>query len=134
MALIECKLARLLMSETSDQQIIYLKEKEGNRQFPIVIGLFEVYAIHRFINKEPPPRPLTHELIGGILSELDIQIEKVVVNDLREGTFYGRLHLVQNGISYDIDARPSDCIALSALSGAPIFVEEHVLDEVAPPE
>jgi bifunctional DNase/RNase len=131
MAAVECKLSKILMSETSDHQVIYLKEKDGPRFFPIMIGIFEVYAIHRIINKEPPPRPLTHELIGSILGSLSIEVERVIVNDLVDGTFYARLMLRHGGEVYDVDSRPSDAITLAVQSGAPIFVEEQVLDEVA---
>jgi bifunctional DNase/RNase len=128
---IECKLSKILMSETNDHQVIYLKEKGGPRYFPIMIGIFEVFAIHRIINKEPPPRPLTHELIGNIFEALSVEVERVVVNDLVDGTFYARLVLGQNGRSFEVDSRPSDAITLAVQRNAPIFVEEHVLDEVA---
>jgi len=131
MAAVECELSQVVMSEQHDRHIIVLKEKEGKRKFPIIIGLFEVFAIHRFINKEPPPRPMTHELLGNILGELDIELERVTVTELRNMTFYARILFRRDGEVFDVDSRPSDAIALAVLKGAPIFVEESVLDQAA---
>jgi len=124
---VECRLAKIVMSENHDRQIVVLEQKDGSRKFPIIIGFFEVFAIHRFVNNETPPRPLTHELIGNICRGLDIQIEKIIINDLRDMTFFARLVLKQDGRSYEVDSRPSDAIALAAQMGAPIFVEEEVI-------
>lgn len=131
MAEIECNLAKVVMSESRDHQVIVLKEKDGSRRFPIIIGFFEVFAIHRFIHNEIPPRPLTHELVGNILRSLDAGIEKVVVNDLKDMTFHAKIVLSQNGRNVEVDSRPSDAIALAVQTGASIFVEEHVLEEAA---
>lgn len=131
MALVECKLSRVVMSEVHDHHIIVLQEKEGERKFPIIVGFFEVHAIHRTINSEPPPRPLTHELLGTVLKELGVTVDRVVVNDLREGTFYARLLLKQDGKEFDMDSRPSDAIALAVQAQAPIFVDERVLERAA---
>jgi bifunctional DNase/RNase len=116
------------MSEGHDQHVVVLKERDGDRQFPILIGMYEVYAIHRTVNDRPPPRPMTHELFGNVLHSLDVTIEKVIVNDLKQNTFYARLMLRQDGKTYDVDSRPSDAIALAVQTGAPIFVEEAVLE------
>ncbi|MHC4480265.1 MAG: bifunctional nuclease family protein [Planctomycetota bacterium] len=131
MALVRCELARVVMSESRLHQVIVLKEKVGERKMPIVIGLSEVFAIHRVVNDEPPPRPLTHELFGHVLDALGVSIQRIVVNALNEGVYYGRLVLKQNGQTYDIDSRPSDAIALAVQKGAPIFVEEEVLESAA---
>ena len=128
---VECRLAKVVMSESHDRQIIVLQQKDGERQFPIIIGFFEVYAIHRFVNNEPPPRPLTHELIGNILSSLDVSVDRVVVNDLKDLTFYARIFLKQRDEVFEVDSRPSDAIAIAVQAGAPIFVEEHVLDQAS---
>ena len=127
MPLVECQLSKVVMSESHDRQIVVLEEKDGNRRFPIIIGFFEVFAIHRFVNDETPPRPLTHELIGNICEGLDITIDRIVVNQLKNMTFYARLILEQNGETYDVDSRPSDAIALAMQVDAPIFVEEDVI-------
>lgn len=124
------------MSETRDHQVIVLREKDGSRQMPIVIGVFEVFAIHRTLNEEPPPRPMTHELFGNVLDTLGVKIERVIINDLRtisnlpSKTFFGRLILKRDGDTYDVDSRPSDAIALAVQKKAPIFVEESVLEEI----
>jgi bifunctional DNase/RNase len=129
MALVECELARVVMSETQDRQFVVLKEKDGERRMAIVIGPYEVFAIHRVINDQPTPRPLTHELLSSVLDALGVKIEKVVICDLRSSTFYGRLILTRDGETYDLDSRPSDAIVLAVHKGAPIFVEEAVLEE-----
>jgi len=131
MPLVECRLAKIVMSETHDRQAVVLEEVEGDRQFPIIIGFFEVFAIHRTVNNEPLPRPLTHELFGNVLKELGITIDRVVVCDLRDATFYARLILKQDGREFDVDSRPSDAIALAVQTGAPIFVEESVIEKVS---
>jgi len=131
MAAVECELARVVMSEQHDRQIIELKEKEGERRFPIVIGIFEVHAIHRVVNNEPPVRPLTHELLSSILRELNVTVERVIVNDLRDWTFFARIILKQNGKTFDIDSRPSDAMALAVHTNAAIYVEERVLEEAS---
>jgi len=131
MAPVECELAKVVMSENQDRQVIILEEKEGGRQLPIIIGLFEVFAIHRFLNDEPPPRPLTHELVGNIFREMNASVEKVIVNDLKDMTFYARLFISQDDTTYEVDSRPSDGIALAVQASAPILVEESVLEEAA---
>ncbi len=133
MGAVECKLARIVMSETGDHQVVVLKEKDGERALPIAIGPFEVFAIHRVINDEPPPRPMTHELFGSVLDTLGVTIERVVVTELRDMVYYGMLVLRQNGNTFDVDTRPSDAIALAVQKGAPIFVDSTVLDDAGQP-
>ncbi|MFP4176807.1 MAG: bifunctional nuclease family protein [Planctomycetota bacterium] len=131
MAEVPCRLAKIVMSEDRDRQVVVLEEQEGDRQFPIIIGFTEIFAIHRAINGEPPPRPLTHELIGNICSDLDVELDRVVVNDLKDMTFYARLILHHDGEKLDLDSRPSDAIALATQFGAPIYVEEEVLEHAS---
>jgi hypothetical protein len=131
MSLVECQLSRVVMSEGHDQHVVVLQEKDGDRKFPIIIGLFEVYAIHRTLNDRPPPRPMTHELLGDILRHLNVNVERVIINDLRHGTFFGRLILSREGETFDIDSRPSDAIAIAVQGEVPIFVEDHVLAEAS---
>ncbi len=131
MALIDCRLSKVVMSESHDRQIIVLEETEGTRKFPIIIGFLEVFAIHRFVNNEVPPRPLTHELVGNIMEKLDIKLERVVVTELKDMTFYADLVLSQDGKERHIDSRPSDAIALAVQSGAPIMVDEEVINQAA---
>lgn len=131
MALVECELTQVVMSETRHHQVIVLKEKDGERKMPILIGVSEVFAIHRIINDEPPPRPLTHELFGQVLDVLGVSVQRVVISELSQGTYFGRLILSRNGQTFDVDSRPSDAIVLATQKGAPIFVEETVLEEAA---
>ena len=131
MPLVECRLAKVVMSENHDRQVIVLQQKDGDRKFPIIIGFFEAFAIHRFLNNNIPPRPLTHELIGGIMAALSVTVERVVVNDLKDDTFYARLFLRQQDRSFEVDSRPSDAIAIAVRAGADIFVDEDVLDKAS---
>lgn len=127
---IEVELSRIIINESSDQQVIVLKERHGPRSFPIVIGIVEIFAIDRRLKGLTPPRPMTHDLLDSVIKGLGAKIEKIVINDLRSHTFYAKIHLMMNGQVVEIDSRPSDAIALGAASGAPIFVAEHVLDRV----
>jgi len=128
--MVEVDLSRIIINERSEQQVIVLKEKNGPRAFPILIGIYEATAIDRGIKEYRTPRPLTHDLICLILGSLDIEVERVVVTDLRNQTFYAKIVLQQNGRIVEVDSRPSDAIAIAVQTGTPIFVEEKVLDEV----
>lgn len=129
--MVEVELTRIIINERSEQQVIVLKEKDGPRAFPIVIGIFEAYAIDRGIKETRTPRPLTHDLIVGLVRSLNAQLTKVVVSDLRKGTFYAKLVMFHDDRNIEVDSRPSDAIALAVLLGAPIFVEERILDAVS---
>ena len=128
---VEMQLSRIIISEIHDQQIIYLREVEGQRQFPIVIGIFEATSIERRIRGIQTPRPLTHDLIVNILDQLDGEPDSVVINDLQEGTYYAELRVRRGGELIAIDARPSDAIAVAVSCDPPlpIYVAEEVLDE-----
>jgi len=129
--MVECELARIIINENSDQQFIFLREKGGDRTFPIVIAIMEALAIDRFVKEVRPQRPLTHELLHNILETLDLIVERVEVTKLEDSTFYANLVLGRGAEKWEIDARPSDAIALAIRSNAPIFVHEEVLDEVS---
>ncbi|MBI2920990.1 MAG: bifunctional nuclease family protein [Planctomycetes bacterium] len=124
------ELSRLIICETGDEQVIYLKEKDGDRAFPIVIGIYEAAAIDRKIRGHKTPRPLTHDLLAGVIRDMGAHLASVVVSELREGTFYAKLVLDRDGASTEVDSRPSDAIALAISTGAPIFVDESVLKAV----
>ncbi len=128
--MVEVTLIQILISETADSQVIVLKEKEGRRSFPIVIGIFEAAAIDRHVKKIQMPRPLTHDLLWAVIKRLGGTLERVVVTELREKTFYAKLVIQRDGATIEVDSRPSDAIALAMLKDTPIFVEEAVLDEV----
>ena len=135
MELVEVELARVVIHQKGDQQYIHLRERHGDRGFPIVIGFNEVEEINRKLCGVKPPRPLTHDLVGRILTSLDQRLARVVINELREGTFYANLVLVPRdgpqGPERNVDCRPSDAIALAVQTGAPILVAREVFDAVA---
>lgn len=128
--MVQVELSRIIINERSEQQVVVLKEKGGARAFPIVIGIYEATAIDRGVKEYRTPRPLTHDLVCSILRTLDVTLERMVICDLRNQTFYAKLVLVQNGRTVEVDSRPSDAIAVAVQMGAPIYVEEKVLDEV----
>jgi len=124
------ELSKILITETSDHQIIVLKEKDGQRSFPIVIGINEAWAIDRAVKGITTPRPLTHDLIHNVIEGLNAGVVKVVINDLKNNTFYAKIVLQGNSVLVEIDSRPSDAIALAMQKNTPIFVEKKVLEEV----
>lgn len=125
---LEAELSRIIIDEQSDQQVIVIKERNGTRSFPIVIGIVEILAIDRRLKGITPPRPMTHDLLGNIIESLGARIERIVINDLRHHTFYARIHLSLNGKAVEIDSRPSDAIALGVARQVPIYVAEHVFE------
>ncbi len=123
-------LSRIVIQDTSDQQIIFLREQGGTREFPIVIGDSEACAIDRRLKGYKKARPMTHDLLADVIEKLNGELEKIVINDLKNHTFYATLVIrTQNGL-VEVDSRPSDAIALGVASETPIFVSEHVLREV----
>lgn len=131
--LVRMELSRIIISEINDQQVIYLREVDGERTFPILIGLFEATSIDRRVRGEVPPRPLTHDLLKNTIEELGGETEDVVVSSLQEHTYYARIRVRRDGELIEIDSRPSDAIALSVHYDPPlpIYVSEDVLGEVA---
>ncbi len=128
--MVEMELHRILISETSDQQYIFLKEKGGERTFPIVIGFYEALAIDRFVKETPPQRPMTHDLLVHVVDALSAKVLKVEVTNLKDGTFFAILHVEgPDGKRSEVDARPSDAIAVATAVKAPIFVHEKVLED-----
>lgn len=123
-------LARIVINDTSDQQIIILKERNGDRQFPIVIGQSEAYAIDRRVKNIVTPRPLTHDLLANVIRELNAELEKIVVHDLRDHTFFAKLVIRHDGSLFEVDSRPSDAIALGVAGDTPIYVDDSVLHQV----
>jgi bifunctional DNase/RNase len=129
---VEMELRSIKISDTGDRQYIGLHEKEGTRTLTIVIGYGEVQAIHRFVQGEKPPRPMTHDLMVGILSASGAELDRVDVTELRDGTFYAVLRVKRtDGTIHDVDARPSDAIALATALRRPVFVAEQVLTDAA---
>ena len=128
--MVRMDLSQIVINETSPEQMIVLKERDGRRSFSILIGISEAMAIDRAINERRAPRPLTHDLLNSVLQNLNVELERVVISDLRDKTFYGKLVLVRNGETIEIDSRPSDAIAIAALRDTPLYVEEKVLRQV----
>lgn len=129
---IEMQLARIIISEISENQVIYLQEVDGDREFPILIGIFEATSIDRRVKDEfRPPRPLTHDLVVSVAESLGGKLESVVISDLQEHTYFAKLILRKDDETIEIDARPSDAIAIavSMQPAIPIYVSEEVLDE-----
>ncbi|MEM7204219.1 MAG: bifunctional nuclease family protein [Planctomycetota bacterium] len=130
---LEVQLSRLIIQDKADQQFIHLRERFGDRSFPIVIGFNEAWEIQSKLLKQRTRRPMTHDLIGSILRALECQIRRVVITELRDNTFFAVLvlHLPHEDQERDVDCRPSDAIALAVQMGVPIFVARKVLDEAA---
>ena len=125
---IEMTIKGLMVDPITNMPIVILRDKEGNRVLPIWVGIFEANAIALQIENVTTPRPMTHDLLRNVISDLRARIEKIVVSDLKENTFYALIYLALNGDTLAIDARPSDAIALALRARAPIFVEEKVID------
>lgn len=131
--MVPMRLARIVISETSENQIIVLQEIDGERRFPIVIGIYEATAIDRNLKEIRAPRPLTHDLLCSVINALDGELERVIVTDLHNNTFYAKLVLTRDGRTIEVDSRPSDAIAIATNLNAPIFVEESVIEKAAQP-
>jgi len=127
---VRVELSRILITELGDQQVIFLKERDGERSFPILIGIAEALAIDRRLKGHDIPRPLTHELLNSVIEALGGHLEKIVVNDIREQTFIATLHLRRGTESIEVDSRPSDAIALAVGMDTPIYVSEHVFRNI----
>ena len=127
--MIEMELFRIRIDDKRRDQLIILREKEGSRVLPIVIGVYEADAIKLKISSVELPRPMTHDLLYSIIRELESKLEMIVIHKLSRGTFFAKLMLkADDGQSKEVDARPSDAIALALRAGAPIFVEENLLE------
>ena len=126
--MIEMTIKGLMVDPITNMPIVILKDKQGERVLPIWVGIFEANAIALQIENIETPRPMTHDLLRNIISDLDGQVDRVVVSDLKDNTFYAIIHLTVRGERVAIDARPSDAIALALRTRSPILVEETVID------
>ena len=124
---IEMNIKGLMIDPITNMPIIILRDQEGQRILPIWVGVFEANAIALQIENVQTPRPMTHDLLKNIIDDLSAQVERIVVTELKENTFYALIHLRKNGDSIEVDARPSDAIALALRTRSPIFVEEAVI-------
>ena len=126
---VQMELKRIIISEIHEQQVITLKEVDGDRSFPIVIGIFEATSIDRRVKGITNPRPLTHDLVASVVENMGGELQDVYINDLREHTYFAKLRIRQNGELIEIDSRPSDAIALAVTANVPIYVSEDVIGE-----
>lgn len=128
---VQMKLSRIIISEINEQQIIYLREVDGERQFPILIGIFEATSIDRRVKDHQPPRPLTHDLLVNSIETLGGELDSVVITELKDHTYFANLRVRFEGELVEIDARPSDAIAVAVTCDPelPIYVSEEVLDD-----
>jgi bifunctional DNase/RNase len=126
------ELARIIISEISDQQMVFLREVDGPRHFPILIGIFEATSIDRRVQGNVPQRPLTHDLLKNAIEELGGETQDVVITNLVEHTYYAVIRIRKEGELIELDSRPSDAIALAVHYDPPlpIYVNEDVLGEV----
>ena len=124
------ELSRIFIREMTDMQIIELSEVDGTRSFPIVIGLPEAFAIERRLKGIEIPRPQTHDLLALVIKNLGGTLKRIVITDLADKTFFANLVVEQDGREIEIDSRPSDAIALGVAEDVPIYVAEHVLEEM----
>jgi bifunctional DNase/RNase len=125
---IEMTIKGLMIDPITDTPIVILRDKDGQKVLPIWVGPFEANAIALQIQNVTMKRPMTHDLLRNVIQDLKADIQKIVVSDLKENTFYALIYLTVNGEAMTIDARPSDAIALALRASAPIFVEDHVID------
>ena len=126
---VQMELRRIIISEVDDHQVIILKEVDGDRSFPIVIGIFEATSIDRRVKGMISPRPLTHDLITAVVEQMGGEVQDIVISDLKEHTYFAKLRVRQDGELIEVDCRPSDAIALAVTARVPIFVNEEVLGD-----
>jgi bifunctional DNase/RNase len=124
------ELTRIIISDNNEQQIVYLKEVDGDRTFPIVIGFFEATSIDRRVRGQTTPRPLTHDLLAATIETLGGELQDIFISELRDHTYFAKLRIKHDGEIVEVDSRPSDAIALAVTAEVAIFVSEDVIDEV----
>lgn len=126
--MLEMKVRGLTLDPLSNMALVILRDLEGNKALPIWVGIPEANAIALEIEQVPTPRPMTHDLIKNILEGINASVTRIVVNDLRDSTFYATIHLSLQGREYHIDSRPSDAIAVALRVKAPIYVTLDVIE------
>ncbi len=124
---VEMKIRGLMMDPVTNMPIVVLKDARGSAILPIWVGMYEANAIALEIEKVQTPRPMTHDLLRNLLLGLDVQVQKVVVSELKEDTFYALIWMECNGQLMSVDSRPSDALALALRVDCPIFVDDEVL-------
>jgi len=129
--LVEVKIDRVTLDTASNRFVVILRDDINSRWLPIVVGSTEAQAIALQLENISPPRPLTHDLIKNVLDSIDVRVSRIVVNDLRENTYYALIGIKLNSNNAEIDARPSDAIAIALRTDSPIFVEEEVMQKAS---
>ena len=124
---VEMKIRGLMVDPTTNAPIVILKDVAGDTVLPIWVGLYEANAIALEVEKASPPRPMTHDLLKNLIHGLNAEVQRIVVTELRDDTFYAVIWMERNGEPITLDARPSDAIALALRSDCPIYVSEDVL-------
>jgi bifunctional DNase/RNase len=127
--MIKMEIKGLLMDPVSNMPVVILRDRDDGLFLPIWVGIFEANAIALEMEKIATPRPMTHDLLKNVLVELGYRVERIVITELKDNTFYARIHLSREGASFNVDSRPSDAIALALRSRAEIYVEEEVLEK-----
>jgi bifunctional DNase/RNase len=127
--MVKMEIKGLLMDPVSNMPVVILRDAGDGVFLPIWVGIFEANAIAIAMEKITTPRPMTHDLLNNLVRELDARVERVVINDLKDNTFFARIHLSRAGATWTVDSRPSDAIALALRCQSEIFVEEEVLEK-----
>jgi bifunctional DNase/RNase len=128
---LEMQVKGLMIDPVTQSPIIVLRDASGEAVLPIWVGIFEANAIAVMLERIPPPRPMTHDLLRSLVETLRARVERVVITDLRDNTFYALIHLLRGDERLAVDARPSDAMALALRTNSPIFVEDTVLEKSA---
>src|SRR5258708_10978959 len=115
------ELKRIIISEVHDQQVIMLKEAEGDRSFPIVIGIFEATSIDRRVKGMPSPRPLTHDLVASVVENMGGELRDIYISELKDHTYFAKLRIRLNGEMVEVDCLPSDALALAGPAKVPVY-------------
>ena len=127
--LVPMSIKGLMLDPVSNSPIVVLKDEQDRFFLPIWVGIFEANAIALQLENISTPRPMTHDLLRNMIGELDAQVTRIVINDLRDSTFFAQIRVITGGKTLEVDARPSDAIALALRTEAPIFVAQSVLDQ-----
>jgi bifunctional DNase/RNase len=127
--MVKMEIKGLLMDPVSNMPVVILRDAADGVFLPIWVGIFEANAIALEMEKIATPRPMTHDLLKNLLEELDATVDRIVINELKDNTFFARIHLIRGDRRWSVDSRPSDAIALALRARAEIFVEEEVLEK-----
>jgi hypothetical protein len=127
--LVAMSIKGLMLDPVSNSPIVVLKDEDDKFFLPIWVGIFEANAIALQLENVTTPRPMTHDLLRNMIAELNAQVTRIVINDLRDSTFFAQIRLLMGGKTLELDARPSDAIALALRTEAPIFVAQSVLEQ-----